>query len=778
MTELNKKPTICLNMIVKNESKIITRLFDSVVSIIDCYCICDTGSTDNTIEIIEKYFLDKNIPGKIVIKPFVNFAYNRSFSLTEAKGMSDYVLLLDADMILKINNFKKDILGSYDSYSIIQGNNNLKYPNKRIVRNNGLFKYVGVTHEYIDCVINHNTCSIDEIDLHIYDIGDGGAKSDKYERDIRLLTKGIEEEPENIERYTFYLANSYKDYNNPEKAIEYYKKVLTLNNWIQEKYMSCLNIYRQYEKLNKKKEGIYYLIESYKYDKQRVECIYNLIVYYCVNELPEMAMSFYNLIRESFENNYINFNSKLFIEPMIYDFYLPYYMIIIADRIKDRETGIKMYEMIFKIKPSFFNSWWIKNLLHNLQFTLPYVKNPDFFINARSYIDFLQKNDVELKSFDFLYKYKDYNIINDSICNIRLHKFTKMECEESKNILFYVGFSNENWNYSFLKNNALGGSEKAVAYLTKLFPKNYNIYISGGVENEEFDNIKYIHLSKLEELTHNIPFHTIIISRYIGFFEMYQNISFYRSFIWVHDTNLIHYGCDLSCDQILTKWNDSINGVICLTDWHSKLIENTYPILKGKINIINNGIQCDLFSKINNKVKNRFIYTSRPERGLEKLITLWPKILEMLPDAKLVISSYVNFNENNYIKIMNSIRQYSSIIFMGNLNTTQLYEEMSIAEYWLYPCNFCETSCITALEMLMSETICLYYPLAGLNDTIKDNGFQINHENELDVLYKLINMTDKDKELIRIRGKKYAESCSWKNRYIEWEKLLFTNFNK
>ena len=46
------KNTICLNMICKNESKIITRLFDSVIPIIDCYCICDTGSSDNTKQIV------------------------------------------------------------------------------------------------------------------------------------------------------------------------------------------------------------------------------------------------------------------------------------------------------------------------------------------------------------------------------------------------------------------------------------------------------------------------------------------------------------------------------------------------------------------------------------------------------------------------------------------------------------------------------------------------------------------------------------------------------
>ena len=36
-------------MIVKNESQIITRLFDSVISIIDYWIISDTGSTDETV---------------------------------------------------------------------------------------------------------------------------------------------------------------------------------------------------------------------------------------------------------------------------------------------------------------------------------------------------------------------------------------------------------------------------------------------------------------------------------------------------------------------------------------------------------------------------------------------------------------------------------------------------------------------------------------------------------------------------------------------------------
>ena len=95
-------PKLCLNMIVKNESKIITRLFDSLIGIIDRYCICDTGSTDNTVEVISQYFRDHNIPGRVIYEPFKNFEHNRTFALQACDNDPniEHVLLMDADMVL------------------------------------------------------------------------------------------------------------------------------------------------------------------------------------------------------------------------------------------------------------------------------------------------------------------------------------------------------------------------------------------------------------------------------------------------------------------------------------------------------------------------------------------------------------------------------------------------------------------------------------------------------------------------------------------------------
>ncbi len=57
--------SICLNMIVKNESHIIKATLDCIVKYIDYWVISDTGSTDNTIDIILNKFKQLNIPGKI-----------------------------------------------------------------------------------------------------------------------------------------------------------------------------------------------------------------------------------------------------------------------------------------------------------------------------------------------------------------------------------------------------------------------------------------------------------------------------------------------------------------------------------------------------------------------------------------------------------------------------------------------------------------------------------------------------------------------------------------
>jgi len=358
----NTNPTLCLNMIVKNESKIITRLFDSVSSIIDSYCICDTGSTDNTIELIENYFKSKNIPGKVVKEPFKNFCYNRNFALQACNGMSDYVLLLDADMILEIKNFNKKLLDVASSFSILQGTDSFYYQNMRIIKNNGEFKYNGVTHEYIDTPPNNTLLNIEKDILFIRDVGDGGCKQNKFERDIALLLDGIKEDPNNA-RYHFYLANSYHDCGRFGEAINVYKKRIEIGGWTEEVWYSYYRIGLCFKNLDKIETAIYYWLIGFNVYPERLEGLYEIIQHYRLTSKHKLANLFYLEAKKILDLNK-NRNSYLFLHEDVYSSKIYYEYTIIAAYLGINNID---YEVVKVLNQSRDRSE-INNMLSNMKF--------------------------------------------------------------------------------------------------------------------------------------------------------------------------------------------------------------------------------------------------------------------------------------------------------------------------------------------------------------------------------------------------------------------------
>lgn len=101
-------------------------------------------------------------------------------------------------------------LFDHDAWSLYQGGPGFYNKNTRLIRNRPGNSYWGVTHEYIQIVDGSSMGTFTPDELFINDIGDGGSKSNKFDRDIQLLTQGLVDLPNN-DRYTFYLANSYRD---------------------------------------------------------------------------------------------------------------------------------------------------------------------------------------------------------------------------------------------------------------------------------------------------------------------------------------------------------------------------------------------------------------------------------------------------------------------------------------------------------------------------------------------------------------------------------------
>jgi hypothetical protein len=784
MTTISK-PKMCLNMIVKNEGEIIAKSLSNLIEKlpVDYWVISDTGSTDNTIEEITNFFKEKNINGEIFRDEWKDFAHNRTLALQYAYNKSDYLCIFDADDKIIGNIQLPDILDK-DSYNLGFGNENgITYTRPLIINNKKKWEFKGVLHEYLACLDNLNnsvTLGGNYYIRHNALLGDRTKMSqkEKYMKDALILEKAYKESFEKddkiYERYAFYCGNSFKDCQEYAEAIKWYKIVLTHNNWDQEKYISCMRIFECYRELKQRENGFYYLVEAYKYDTTRVECVYELIMHYCANGMHNIAFNYYSLYKNLYEinNNDVFTNGKLFLDISKAYFYLPYQLLIVSYYTNEFDTGIKMYKEIFKNKYREFNEFFVKHIFLNLQFYIEKIDSNDseFFILYKEYIDFLIENNYPLiNHYKFLQKYEKYGCYIPEI--LKMPNFNQEECKNSNKILFFIGFSNIYWNYTFSLTNALGGSERAIINLSQQFPKNYEIYITGEVEEETVGNIKYVNLSNLPNLIKSNAFHTIIVSRYINFFENYYYFCANQTYIWAHDTCLHNYTSSLSHTDLLKKWENKINGCICQTEWHKNDFIIKYPELVGKIFTINNGITIENFKYEPEKIKNRFIYSSCSERGLNVILKLWPEIIKVMPNAELLISSYNNFPRNDYEnQLYEIIKKYDNIHHLGKLNNDKLYELMSTAEYWLYPTYWPETSCITAMEMLMNQVICIYYPIAGLVNTLGDYGIPIQEGNEIETI---LSLTDERKNEIKKRGYEYALSCSWQNRYQLWSDILF-----
>lgn len=250
-------------MIVKNEGKIIERCIRAAAPLLDAICICDTGSTDDTREVVERVARELQLPCKIVDdSPFIDFGTNRTHSFTEARAYItkelgwypawSFALLSDADMILKIGQssseliegkpaqpqrFSKKLLRPdlFTHYLLDQVNGQLKYANVRLLRFDVDWKCVGKTHEYWGGGGNAGNMSM----LCYDDRDDGGCKQDKLERDIRLLRATLEEKP-NDGRTLFYLGRTLKDTGAYEEGVALLEQRAKLNDFAEEAFYALI----------------------------------------------------------------------------------------------------------------------------------------------------------------------------------------------------------------------------------------------------------------------------------------------------------------------------------------------------------------------------------------------------------------------------------------------------------------------------------------------------------------------------------------------------------
>jgi glycosyltransferase involved in cell wall biosynthesis len=246
--------TVGLCMIVKNESKVILRCLESVRPIVDYVLIEDTGSTDNTQAIIREWLHRVGLPGEVYEEPWRDFAYNRSHALARLRENRDvdYALFMDADDVLELApGFKMPHLKA-DSYTVEIRHQELRYWRTQLARNALPWRYEGVLHEFLSCPVgpdNRRAFPEERSQKRLRGVriqmSEEGARrqisaNDRYRGDAAVLENALvaETDPFLISRYTFYLAQSYRDCGERDKALTNYLKRAELGFWDQEVFIS------------------------------------------------------------------------------------------------------------------------------------------------------------------------------------------------------------------------------------------------------------------------------------------------------------------------------------------------------------------------------------------------------------------------------------------------------------------------------------------------------------------------------------------------------------
>lgn len=262
--------TIGLCMIVKNEAAVIERCLESVRRLLDYVLIADTGSTDGTQAIIRAYLARHGLAGEVIEEPWQNFAHNRTSALQELRHrhVTDYAFIMDADETLSYESdfdaasFKASL--DQDFYKVEIRRRGIRYWRPQILGNGREFIYRGVLHEFIE--VPPGSVSGDVAGFHIVSGEEGGARMrnpSTYIEDARTLESALrdEQDPFLRSRYTFYLAQSYRDCDETERALTAYLARSALGFWDEEVFVSLLWAARLMEALGRPPQEV---LETYE----------------------------------------------------------------------------------------------------------------------------------------------------------------------------------------------------------------------------------------------------------------------------------------------------------------------------------------------------------------------------------------------------------------------------------------------------------------------------------------------------------------------------------
>ena len=725
---------IHITFMIKNSGDIFRDVLLENLKIADQVTILDTGSTDNTIDIVNEIMQTES---RIALyqEPFIDFSTsrNRLMDLAEENNRSCvFHIMLDDTYVLRKSDILRSFLheirsNDYPSFSI-NIKSNIVYSSNRIIRPETKLRYKYKIHEIID---NDNKVSA-LIPLEkgfIEDIQSDYMSNRTLDRkysDLTLLFEEVEENPEDPRSY-YYLAETYlclKDY---ENALKYYEKRSHMQGFVEERYdakykkviMEHLYLDKDWAKVQ---EGY---LDCYNFDPTRPESMFMIGYEYKLRNIPNLAHMF---LKKSFEIG-IPANQSLNIRFAQYSYFLPSYLIETCYLYKDYILGIKCCEKI-----------------------LEYTNNNDalaiYWLNVFTML-------------------AQVNNIPDTY---KKHAINK------KKILFIADGGWDKWDGETLYKNGIGGSETFTIKYAEWLQKNdkYNVIVCCNCKEEKvFNDVTYLPLESCIGYIKSNFVDYAIVNRTSSYIYLLDNLGIENIYFVAHD---------IFIQGNVIPLLPSLKGILCISQWAKKQMYSMFNnIPKDLGSVISYGIDSNKFPDFPVQ-KHSFIYSSFANRGLLELLKMFPRIISKYPDATLNVfcdldNKWLLHHYSNEVDEIKKLLEKNKkfVTNYGWVNQKVLNTFWSKAHVWLYPCTFAETCCLTSYEAAASGTIAITNDLGALPENVKTiiEGDASTNEWKEKALLKLDEIFN-NKE---IEEKLIKDGYDWVTKEKNFEKVVddFTN---
>jgi predicted O-methyltransferase YrrM len=732
-----------LCIMVKNGGPQFEQMLLDNIPFFDRWTILDTGSTDDTINIINRILVGKK-KGNLYQEPFINFRDSRNRCLDLAGTSCKFTTMLDDTYVItgNLRNFLNEVRGDQcsNSFTLYIKSDDTIYGSNRIIKTETKLRYVHRIHEVITDKNNINIVIPNEVSF-INDRRFDYMEKRTMERkqlDLKLLYEEVDDNPHDPRAY-YYLAQTYNLLEDYENSYKYFLKRSSFTNsgFIQERVDSLFEAGRLANfKLNKPWTECLALYEQcYKLDESRPEALYFIGIHYYVvdNDYNKAYIYFKKAFGIGFP-----IHCQYSLKPTLSYHFLPKFLTKICYILDDYMLGEAAAKLF---------------LDNNKQ-------------DADDYLEILSWHNI----FSKLNKYKGPKVPKIPI------KPLFVFCADG-------GFNE--WSGSNILTTGVGGSETYIIEMARWIQKTGNFQTivfcnTPNGEEELFEGTIYKPISQYYEFVNTNYIHSCLVSR----FSEYLPITFKG---WTENVYLVVH--DLTPSGIVIPIDKKLKNVFCLTEWHVTYLNSIFPQLANITVPFYYGID-DKFKSYDGIIEtNKFIYSSFPNRGLLQLLEMWPTIIENFPTSTLHIYSDVYNKWSNDVEptkmqqIRDLLVKYKStnnglgIYYYGWVCKEELANAWKTADIWFYPCTFMETFCLTALEAASSQTFVVTNDLAALQNTVGDRGLIIKgdpttklwQEEALKQLFFYLNNKKEKQHLIDINFK-WANGLSWEtqtNKFLE-----------